>query len=138
MWYKKANGQFLSVNCQVQPNSDVSGTGVCSALYLQAITALLISSVEQSPAEAFLSNFVLLGGSFALIVGAYFDSDIDVPHCIIASQFAVLLSVCRTQPSTVSLQEGRVKSWVKMVSGMVLMERCFRIFLLTFNFILWK
>lgn len=42
-----------------------------------------------------LSNIAIQGSSVALVLAAYLDKSIDVPHNIIASYFAVLLSTYR-------------------------------------------
>ena len=86
------------MNCELQPNPDVSGIGVRWALYIQVFLALVMShdSVPLgSLTEIVLANVSVQVAAVALILAASLDSTIDIPHSVIVAQFVVMLSSCR-------------------------------------------
>jgi len=135
MWYKTTNG-LLQVNCDVQPNTDVSGIGVRDAFYLQSALAVLLTLFKSTTSEILLSNISLLGTSFALIFSAYVDPTIDIPHAIIASQLAYMLWWCRYPfasfgGSPQSMEDARTR-WALWI-----IERVVNCVLKSFNYHLW-
>jgi hypothetical protein len=79
------------VNCTVQPDSDVSGIGVCSTFYLQALLVILLNIFAKCPSDIYLIDASLLISSITFIAGTLFDPSIDVVHALIAGQFVVML-----------------------------------------------
>src|SRR5271163_2445919 len=102
MFYNFDNGALVSVNCETQPNPDISGIGVRIALYLQALFSILLGFRQTSATDVILTNFSLQVAGLSLIQAAYFDSSIDVPHTIIVSHFAVMMSACRCTSNALS------------------------------------
>ena len=138
MWYHKtADGTLTQVKCEVQPNSDISGIGVRDAFYLQAAIATLLTLFESTPTQVFLSNISLLGTSFAIIFSAYFDPTIDIPHAIIASQLAYMLSWGRYRFSSFGGLPRRIKN-IRMRWALWLFERAVNWVLISFNYRLWS
>jgi hypothetical protein len=80
MFYTFDNGALVSVNCDPQPNQDVSGIGVRIALYLQALFSILLGFGEKSATDVILTNISLQVAGLSLIQAAYFDPSIDIPH----------------------------------------------------------
>jgi len=87
MFYSSPDGP---VNCTPQPNLDISGIGV---RYLQTLFALALSYdiSECSMQDIVLTNVSLQVTTLALILAAYRDATIDIPHSIIG----VIMSFCR-------------------------------------------
>lgn len=133
MFYQR-NGTALVVNCAVIPNSDVSGVGVRSAFYAQAF-GLILLSLFKDPNSIFQSNLSIQVTSAALIGAAYFDPTIDVPHTIVASQFAVLFSACRT--TTYDLPKSLLHE-LKIICQAWVLDIFFRTSLVIFNYSIWS
>jgi hypothetical protein len=70
------NYRYLQINCQVVPNTDVSGVDVRWALFIQAFTTIILSL---EPLEIFMTNTSTQGTSLALIAATFFDLSVDVP-----------------------------------------------------------
>ena len=56
MLYNVENGGILNINCDPQPNPDVSGIGVRIAVYLQALFSIFLCLREISMADVILTN----------------------------------------------------------------------------------
>src|SRR5437773_12519616 len=89
------NGSVITVNCEVVPNTDVSGVGVRGALYLQAGITIILSCYAKRPEEVQYTNLALQATSMAVIAATFFDPTVDVAHSLVASMFSVLFSSCR-------------------------------------------
>jgi hypothetical protein len=126
--------QFRHVNCDVLANTDVSGIGVRGAFYTQAALSVLILLFGVSADGILLSNLSIQISCSALILSAYLDNSIDVPHTIIASQFAALLSACRITSYDVPPGPHRLK----ILSQIWLIDLVCRPLLLAFNFQIWS
>jgi hypothetical protein len=134
MFYQRASGSFTRVNCEVEANSDVSGIGVRGAFYAQAFFSILVLLFGIPPEAVLLSNFALQVSSMALIISAWLDNKIDVPHTIIASQFAVLLSACRVTSYDIPTGPHRLK----VMAQIWLLDLVCRPPLLAFNILIWS
>jgi hypothetical protein len=93
--FYKWDGNIIHVICEVVPNPDVSGIGVRGAFYIEAAILIILSGVGVRPEDFFVSNLATQITCVAFIGTAYLTLDIDVPHVLIACQFAVLFSTCR-------------------------------------------
>jgi|SRR5277367_378166 len=138
MFYNFANGVLVNVNCDPQPNPDVSGIGIRIALYLQAVFSILTGFGECSAADAILTNISLEVAALSLIQAAYFDSSIDIPHTIIVSHLAIMMSACRSTSNALSRQFLQSREGIKTVSVVSVLDLIFRPFLLAFNLVLWS
>jgi hypothetical protein len=138
MFYNFDNGALVSVNCDPQPNPDVSGIGVRIALYLQALFSILLGFGEKSATDVILTNISLQVAGLSLIQAAYFDPSIDIPHTIIVSHFAVMMSACRSTSNAFSIRFLRSREGIKTVSLVWILDLVFRPFLLAFNLVLWN
>src|SRR5271155_1531665 len=132
------NGTSIRVNCQVTPDSDVSGIGVRGAFYIQAAIMVLLTCFKLQPDDAFFSNLSIQITSAALIGAAYFDPTIDVPHTLVASQFSVLFSACRITYYDLPLRCLRSKAATKIVSQIWALDILFRTGLTIFNYRVWS
>src|SRR5579862_2685841 len=131
------SGDSFHANCAISPNADVSGIGVRISFYLQATILSLLSLFPTKPHELLLSNLSIQIPTLALISSAYFDTAIDVPHTLIASQLAVLFSVCRMNIFQLKPEELRMRRNGKVLSRIVLLDVLFRWILVVFNFGVW-
>jgi hypothetical protein len=137
MFTSTVNG-VTQVNCAVQPDSDVSGIGVRSAFYLQALFAILLNFFAKSPSDIYLIDVSLLISSITFIAGTLFDSSIDIVHALIAGHFAVMLAEART-PSFIWPVAALVKRGGKTaLLRMEAVEAIFRPVLAIFNILLWS
>jgi len=127
----------LQINCQVIPNTDVSGVGVRWALFLQAFTAIVLSALALGPSEILMTNISTQGTSLALIAATYFDPTVDVVHAIVASQFAVLLSSCRITTFDIPTSFPRIRCSMKLISRLQVWDFVCRTSLLYFNTRIW-
>lgn len=132
MFYS-VNSSTISVNCQVQPNTDVSGIGVRVTLYATGAIMLVLSCLQLDPLELLLSNLSIQATSLALILATIFDPTVDVPHTIIASMFSVLFSACRITPYDLKLSRVGLKT----MSQVWIADCFFRTFLIGFNLTVW-
>ena len=132
------NGTTLQINCQVVPNTDVSGVGVRWALFLQAFTAIVLSALALEPFEILMTNICTQGTSLALIAATSFDPTVDVVHSIVASQFAVLLSSCRITTFDIPVSFPRIRRSMKLLSRLQFLDLVCRTCLLSFNMQLWS
>jgi tetratricopeptide (TPR) repeat protein len=132
------NGTGFQINCQVVPNTDVSGVGVRWALFLQAFTTIILSALALEPSEILMTNISTQGTSLALIVATFFDPTVDIVHSIITSQFAVLFSICRITSLDIPLSLPPTRTSMKMFSRLQLLDFFFRTCLLSFNIQLWS
>ena len=137
MFYSRS-GPLLHVNCAVSPNADVSGIGVRVALYLQALIMITLSQFNNKPHEIVLSNLSLQIPALALISSAYFDTAIDVPHTLIASQFPTLFSACRISIYDLPVNYLTSRSSVRITSRIAVVDIVFRWFLVLFNYTVWS
>jgi hypothetical protein len=137
MFASTVNG-VTQVNCAVQPDSDVSGIGVRSAFYFQALFAILLNLFAKSPSDIYLIDVSLLISSITFIAGTLFDSSIDVVHALIAGHFAVMLAEARTPsfiwPVAVLVKRGGKTALLRMEA----VEAVFRLILAIFNILLWS
>jgi hypothetical protein len=137
MFTSTVNG-VTQVNCAVQPDSDVSGIGVRSAFYLQALLGILLNFFAKSPSDIYLIDVSLLISSITFIVGTLCDSYIDIVHAVIAGHFAVILAEART-PSFIWPVAALVKRGGKTaLLRMEWVEVIFRPILTIFNILLWS
>ena len=83
------NGTVFQTNCQVVPESDVSGVGVRWALFVQVCTAIILSAVELEPSEILLINIATEATALALMSSTFFDPTVDV------CTFSDIESICR-------------------------------------------
>jgi tetratricopeptide (TPR) repeat protein len=132
------NGTTLQINCQVVPNTDVSGVGVRWALFLQAFTTIVLSALALEPSEILMTNISAQGTSLALIAATFFDPTVDIVHSIITSQFAVLFSISRITTLDIPVSLPRTRTSMKMFSRLQLFDLFFRTCLLSFNIQLWS
>lgn len=137
MFYS-GSGALLHANCAVSPNADVSGIGVRLAFYLQALIMITLSKLNNKPHEVFLSNLSIQIPALALISSAYFDTAIDVPHTVIASQFSILFSACRMSVYDLSVEYLSSRRSLKVTSRIAVVDVVFRWFLVLFNFTVWS
>jgi hypothetical protein len=137
MFYHR-NGTELVVNCAVIPNSDISGVGVRSTFYIQAVVLILLSLLKVEPKSLFLSNLSIQVTSAALIGAVYFDPTVDVPHTILASQFVVLFSACRSTTYDLPSSILRDRNSIKTICQAWVLDIFFRTTLLIFNYSIWS
>src|SRR5579859_2601138 len=136
MFYSYNNRTDLVINCAVVPDSDVSGIGVRGAFYTQAIILILLS-INIRTEDVFLSNLSIQITSAALLCAAWFSPTIDVPHTLVASQFAVMLSACRITPYDLPPRVLRTREGMILTARMTLLDILFRTGLVLFNLRLW-
>ena len=132
------SGSAFRVNCLLSANSDVSGIGVRIAFYVQAVIMTTLSRVSNKPHEILLSNLSVQITSLALISSAYFDTAIDVPHTLIASQFSILFSACRLSVYDLPADCLRSRHSMKVTSRIALVDIVYRWFLVLFNYGVWS
>jgi tetratricopeptide (TPR) repeat protein len=137
MFYKY-EGSALQINCQVVPNTDVSGVGVRWALFTQAFITIILSRVASEPLEILLTTLSVQATSLAIVAATYFDPIVDVAHSVVASQFAVLFSICRIAPSDIPNSFPRTRASMKLVTRLWLLDLFFRICLISFNMQIWS
>src|SRR5947207_15672857 len=113
--FSKWNGTTITINCVVQPNSDVSGIGIRGAFYMQAAIMIFLHFFQIRPKDIFFSNLSIQVTSAALIGAVYFDSTVDVTHTLVASQFAILFSCCRFTSYDLPTSVLRTKVTIKVI-----------------------
>jgi hypothetical protein len=123
----------LQINCQVVPNTDVSGVGVRWALFIQAFTAIILSL---EPSEILMTNTSTQGTSLALIAPTFFDLSVDVVYSI-TSPFAVLVLICRNVFDIPNSMRS-TRASMKMVLRLQLLDLFSRMCLFSFNIQLWS
>ena len=139
MFYTIENEALTTVNCAIQPNPDVSGIGVRIAFYLQALCSIILgigeirNVTQSSPSDIVLTNLSLQVAGLSLPVAAYFDGTIDVPHTIIASHLAVMMSVCRSTSNGLRLSFLRSRRGLRTLVGIMVPDLLHRPFILWFN-----
>jgi hypothetical protein len=82
--------------------------------------------------------FVVQVAALSLIQAAYFDPSIDIPHTIIVSHFAVMMSACRSTSNSFSIRFLRSRKGIKTVSTVWILDLVFRPILLAFNLVIWS
>jgi hypothetical protein len=127
----------LRANCEVVPNSDITGIGIRYSLYLQSLLLILTTAFQQTPSELFLSNLTIQVTSASLIGAAFFDPNIDVPHAIVASLFATLFSAIRATSYDLPVGPIRRKQARDITVRLFLLDLIFRTLLVTFNVWMW-
>src|SRR5277367_5467455 len=138
MFYVRTHGLITEVNCNVVPNSDVSGVGVRGALYMQAFVSIIMSLLPPDLGDVISTNVLIQVTSLSLVASAYFDSGIDVPHTLVASQFALLFSVVRITSYDLPLSRIRSEKELVVLSRMWLLDIFFRSCLAAFNYTVWS
>jgi hypothetical protein len=137
MFYATLEGTISSVNCEPHANTDVSGIGVRCALYLQAAFSIVLAWGKSAPHDVFAANVGLQAVSISLIAAAFFDPQIDVPHTIIVSHFAVLMSACRYSSNDFPAAFIQGPNGAKTAFGVWVIDILSRPILLLFNCYLW-
>jgi hypothetical protein len=139
MFYTTEHGVLTSLNCDIQPNTDVSGIGIRCALYIQAIFSLLLVFKIRTSTEIVFNNVSLQVAAIGLIAAAYFDETIDVPHTIMVSHLSVMMSSCRATVSSCSL--GALRSSGKLsqaIFTIYLLDIIFCPIIMVFNYVVWN
>ena len=134
MFYGTVDG-VPRIVCTPKPNTDVSGVGVRTAIYIQAALSILMSSGFPSPNQIIATNISLQIVSLSLLGAAYFDDAIDIPHTIIVSHMAVLLFSCRI--TALDFCPGS-KMTGKLRGIMMCLDLVTVPLLLTFNLTIWQ
>jgi len=144
MFYTIENEALTTVNCAIQPNPDVSGIGVRIAFYLQALCSIILgigeirNVTQSSPTDIVLTNLSLQVAGLSLLVAAYFDGTMDVPHTIIASHLAVMMSVCRSTSNGLRLSFLRSRRGLRTLVGIMVLNLLHRPIILWFNWNIWS
>jgi len=137
MFYSTDNGALSHVNCDPQANTDVSGIGVRTSLYLQALLSILLSLGETTSSSIIGTNVALQVTTLSLILAAYFDPDVDVPHTIMVTHYVMMMSMSRVTASDLAFHYLRTKDGLHGVTVLWLMDLVFRPMLLVFNLAVW-
>jgi hypothetical protein len=140
MFYAIVNGEIQNVNCNLNPNPDISGIGVRTAFYLQAILTFALNTDNSSskPIDILITNLTLQVAGIALIISAYADSTIDIPHSVIVNYFVVMLSACRNTSFNFSAAFLGDRRGEKTVLLMWIVDLVFRPLMLVYNFSVWN
>jgi len=106
----------------VVPNSDVSGVGVRWALLIQAVSTIILSMLPLESSEILFTSLTTQATSLSIIVATYFDPTVDVVHSVVASQFAVLLSMYRITPVNFPTSLPRTRASMKLPARLGLLD----------------
>src|SRR5579859_6528148 len=109
MFYTSDDGVLSHVNCDPQANPDISGIGVRTSLYLQALFSILLSLGETTSNGIIGTNIALQVTTLSLIIAAYFDPEIDVPHTIMVTHYVMMASMSRITANDLNFHYLRTK-----------------------------
>jgi hypothetical protein len=137
MFYNNNGDGTITVNCAVQPNTDVSGIGVRCAFYLQAAFSIFLNAGESSAKDLFATNLALIVTSISIVAGAYLDSSIDIVHAIMASHLAIMLLACATPIYAFPPRALKSKGMGKVIFLSTLTNFVSYPLLLSYNLVLW-
>ena len=125
MFYTIDNGVLTRVNCEPQANPDVSGVGVRTSLYLQALLSILLSLGETSSKTIIATNIAVQVTTLSLIMAACFDPEIDAPHTIMVTHYVTMASMIRITSNDFALRYLRTKDGLRAVTVIWLMDMVF-------------
>ena len=133
MFYSTDNGALSHVNCDPQANTDVSGIGVRTSLYLQALLSILLSLGETTSSSIIGTNVALQ----VTTLSQRTSPDVDVPHTIMVTHYVMMTSMSRITASDLAFRYLRTKDGLRGVTVLWLMDLVFRPILLVFNLAVW-
>ena len=135
MFYSTEPGGLTTVNCALNPNPDISGIGVRCALYIQAFLTLALKADNSSsmPLDIILMNLGTEVAAVGLILSAYNDVTIDIPHSFMVTYFVSMLSSCRNTPFDFSWEFLQAKKGRQTIPWLWVMDFVFRPIMLAFN-----
>jgi len=133
MFYSTDNGALSHVNCDPQANTDVSGIGVRTSLYLQALLSILLSLGETTSSSIIGTNVALQ----VTTLSQRTSPDVDVPHTIMVTHYVMMMSMSRVTASDLAFRYLRTKDGLRGVTVLWLMDLVFRPILLVFNLAVW-
>jgi hypothetical protein len=136
MFHQTVNAASFAINCDPRPNPGVSSLTIRISFYLQCLFAIILALGQTSSRDIVLTNIMLQTSSLTAMAATYLNSDIS--HAIIASHFAIVMSMCRNTPLDFGREFLQSRTGLKTVTRIWLLDILFRPILLCFNYHLWS
>ena len=127
------------MNCALHPNANISGSPIRGALYLQALLTFALKTDHSTslPLDILVTNLAVQLTALYLIIAAYLDETIDIPHSVIASYFVFMLSACRNSSFDFSAEFLQSRKGRQTLLCLWATDMVFRPLMLAFNYSIW-